>query len=490
MLSALKPKQGSNIFLLPKFNLSSCSSPLTKYEKTNVTSFFIQKEETLLNVLKKCFTLKAFQQIHGRIVHNGFDQNLFLIGKILVFCAGSEHDNMDYADSIFKIIENPDGFLWNTMIRGFGKTGRPEKAFQYFRKMQETGEVADNFTFSFLLKVCGSMGSVLLGKQMHCSTLKHGLEDHIFVRNTLIHMYGMLWDIHNACQLFDEMPNPNVVAWNAIIDCHVYGSKFREALNLFLRMLKCGLVPDEATMVLTLSSCSALAALDFGRWLHSCIDQTNLGNIVSINNALIDMYAKCGSVEEAYGVFNRIKGKNIVTFNTMILALANHGNFVEALNIFVKMLEENVILPDEVTFLGVLCACSHVGMVDEGRWYFDLMNKKYGIKPTIKHYGCLVDMLGRAGLLEEAYRWIMGMPMESNSIVWRTLLAASRQHGHVEIGEKARRQLLVLEPNHSSDYVLLSNIYASEGRWHETATVRKSMQKKGVRKPEPGNSSI
>lgn len=443
-----------------------------------------------MSLLKKCSTMKHLKQIHAHVIQAGFDQNLFVVGKVIVFCAVSERGDMNYAVSVFEKIGNPDGFLWNTMIRGFGKTGEPQKAFEYYKTMQEKGLVADNFTFSFLLKVCGRLGSVFLGKQMHCTTLKHGLESHVFVRNTLIHIYGLFKDIATSRQLFEEIPSPDLVAWNTIIDCHVYCGKCKEAIDIFSRMLKFGIKPDEATVVVILSACSALGALDFGRWIHSRIGNTNLESIVEVNNSLIDMYAKCGAVEEASQTFNRMSKRNIVTWNTIILGLASHGYTNEALVLFSKMLEQKLEAPDNVTFLGVLCACSHRGMVDEGRRFFYAMSREYHIQPTIKHYGCMVDILGRAGFVEEAYRLIRSMPMECNAIVWRTLLAACRLHGNVELGEQVRRNLLELEPDHSSDYVLLANAYASVGQWNEVLKVRNSMYKRGVQKPEPGNSFI
>jgi pentatricopeptide repeat protein len=446
-----------------------------------------------MSLFKQCSTMKDLKQVHAHIIRTGFNQNLYVVGKIIVFCAVSESGDMDYAVSVFDEIENPDGFLWNTMIRGFGKTSQPEKAFEFYKRMQERGEVADNFTFSFLLKFCGKLGSVMLGNQIHCDTVKHGLESHVFVRNTLIRMYGLFKDIETARRLFEEIPSrasPALVTWNTIIDCHVYCGKCKEALDLFLRMLQSGVEPDEATLVVTLSACSALGALDFGRWVHSCINHTSLGDTVSVSNSLIDMYAKCGAVDEAYAIFNEMKGKNIVSWNTMILGLAAHGRTDEALVIFTKMLEEKLETPNDVTFLGVLSACSHGGLVDDGRRYFDVMSKDYHIQPTMKHYGCMVDILGRAGLVEEAYQLIRSMPMECNAIVCRTLLAACRVHGYVEIGEKVRSHLLELEPDHSSDYVLLANMYASAGQWNEMTRVRKAMQDRGVQKPEPGNSFI
>lgn len=274
---------------------------------------------------------------------------------------------MDYAASVFSSIETPDGFLWNTMIRGFGKTDSPERAFEFYKRMQLEGNAADNFTLSFLLKVCGQLRWDVLGKQIHCTTVKCGFDFNVFVRNTLIHMYGMFGDAKTALQLFDEMRNPELVAWNTIIDSYVSCGKCNEALDLFLRMLGSGVEPDVATVVVTLSACSTLGALDFGRWMHCRVDHMDLGNVVMVSNALIDMYAKCGAVEEACETFDRMKGKNIVSWNTMILGLATHGHAGKSLELFLKMLEEKLERPDGVTFLGVLYACSHGGMVDEGR---------------------------------------------------------------------------------------------------------------------------
>ncbi|KAB1216736.1 hypothetical protein CJ030_MR4G003860 [Morella rubra] len=466
---------------LSNLNLSSFSS--------STSDIYLRKEQSLMSLFKQCSTMKDFKQVHAHITRTGFDRNLYVIGKIVVFCAVSEGGDMDYAVSVFNEIEKPDGFLWNTMIRGLGKTNQPEKAFVFYKRMQERGELADNFTFSFLLKFCGQLGSVMLGKQIHSDTMKHGLESHVYVRNTLIHMYGMLSDIETARRLFEEITGPDLVEWNTIIDCHVYCGRCKEALDLFLRMLHSFIEPDKATLVVILSACAALGALDFGRWVHSRINHTSLGNIVSISNSLIDMYAKCGAVEEAYEIFNKMKGKNIVSWNTMILGLAAHGNTDKALATFSKMVEEKTETPNDVTFLGVLSACSHGGMADDGRRYFDVMSKEYHIQPTIKHYGCMVDMLGRSASVEEAYRLIMRMPMERNAIIWRTLLASCRIHGHVELGEKVRSHLLELE-DHSSDYALLANIYASAGQWNEMTTLRKAMQNRGVQKPEPGNSLI
>ncbi|XP_022135209.1 pentatricopeptide repeat-containing protein At2g02980, chloroplastic-like [Momordica charantia] len=476
--------------LFPKFIFSffSSDSEVTTDARPNGRDF--AKEKRLLSLFKQCSTVKDLNQIHARIVQTGFDQNLFVIAKLIEFCAVSDHGDMNYAVLAFNRIENPDGFLWNTMIRGFGRISKLQEAFEFYKRMLEKGISADNFTFSFLLKISGQMGSLILGKQLHVNILKLGLESHVYVRNTLIHMYGMLKDIKTARNLFVEMPKPDLVAWNTVIDCHVSCGMYEEALGLFFRMFQSGIEPDEATLVVTVSACSALGALDSGRWVHSHVKHNDRGKTVAVFNSLIDMYAKCGAVEDALDIFNTMGSKNRVTWNTMIMALATHGDAEDALTLFSKMLTEKLENPDDVTFLGVLCACNHGGEVEEGRRYFDLMTKHFNVQPTLKHYGSMVDMLGRAGFVEEAYQLIRSMPMECNAVIWRTLLAACRLHGNVKLGERVRSHVLEIEPDHSSDYVLLANMYATSGQWNEMMKIRKSMQRKGVQKPEPGNSYL
>ncbi|KAL3570731.1 hypothetical protein D5086_027980 [Populus alba] len=336
-----------------KSNLKALQLGSFRSRISAINTVSISKEETVITFLKNCSCMKDLKQIHARVIQLGFEQNRFVVGKVIVFCAAAEHGDMNYAVSVFEKIGDPDAFIFNTMIRGFGKANDPRKAFDYYKRMQERGLVSDSFTFSFLLKVCGRLGLVLLGRLIHCSTLKRGLNSHVFVRNTLVHMYGSFKEIEASRQLFEEIPNPELVAWNIIIDCHVSCGKFNEALDMFSRMLKFGKEPDEATFVVILSACSALGALDFGRWVHSCISNIGHGWTTEVNNSLLDML-----------------------------------------------------------------------------------------------------------------------------------------HGNVELGKQVRKQLLELEPDHSSDYVLLANTYASAGRWNEAMRVRKTMRKRGVQKPEPGNSVV
>lgn len=450
------------------------------------------REESLISLFKQCSNIRDLTRIHAQIIKTGFDQHVYVVGRIISFHSVSEQGSMDYASSVFHEMQWPDGFLFNTMIRGFGRTNRTEEAFSMYQRMRNKGKPADNFTFCFLLKICGQSTAVELGEQLHCCILKNGLESHVFVRNTLIHMYGLFKDMSTARKLFEEMPNAtDLVSWNTLLDGYVHCAQYEEAQAMFLRMQRSSeFRPDEATFVVVLSACSELGNLDFGTWVHSVIGSSILDQSISVSNSLIDMYAKCGTIDKALQVFENMKDRNTVSWNSMILGLAMHGHSGEALQLFDRMLGcgKPYNEPNDITFLGVLCACSHGGLVDQGRRYFDSMQRDYGISPTVRHFGCMVDLLGRAGLVREAYELIRNMPMESNAVVWRTLLGACRLHGDLKLGEIAKKHLAQLEPDHSSDFVLLSHMYAGKDQWNDVFYLREAMKGGGVQKPQPGNS--
>lgn len=449
------------------------------------------REQRLSSLFRSCSSMADLKQIHAQIIRTGLDQQVFVVGRIISFCSVSNAGSMGYAAEVFERVERPDGFLWNTMIRGFGRTGSLREAFLCYRRMREDGKAADNFTFSFLLKTCAQTESTGLGKQVHGCAVKEGLDSHPHVRNTLIHMYAMSMEVIVARSLFEEMPDKNLVAWNTIIGGYVHSGQPREALCMFLEMQRCGLPPDEATLVVVLSACSELGALEFGRWVHSLIGGSGLERLVAVCNSLIDMYAKCGEIGRARELFEGMTERNVVSWNSMILGLAAHGSAAEALELFAAMQHPRACAePNAVTFLGVLCACSRAGLVEQGRRFFDSMTNHHRIAPTIQHYGCIADLLARAGLVREAYKLVVAMPIEPNAVVWRTLLAACRVHGDLELGERIRRRLLDLDPDHSSDYVLLSHMYAGAGRWEEASKVRESMEGRGVEKAAPGNSLV
>ncbi|KAM0936441.1 putative tetratricopeptide-like helical domain superfamily [Dioscorea sansibarensis] len=461
--------------------LSSKVSPSEAYNST---------EHHLISLFQSCTSMRHLEQVHARVIRTGFDQHVFVLAKLLTFCADSGHHiSTDYALSLFNHIQHPDTFIWNTVIRALAKARRAQDVFLLFRTMRRSGKSPDNFTFAFLLKLCGDLPAAALGAQLHGSVLTHGFHTHSFVRNTLVHMYGLFGDMSNAYQVFEEIPcvDADTVSWNSLIDGYVHCGHYREALRVFERMQRSGFTPDDATIVVTLCACSELGALDYGKRVHAGLSRSMLRDFVSVSNALIDMYAKCGEIDRAVNVFEGMKERNVVSWNSMILGLAMHGLAGQALGLFHRMRGETS--PDGITFLGVLCACAHAGLVEQGKYCFESMTRDYGIKPMVQHYGCLVDLFGRVGFLREGYELINGMHMKDNAVVWRALLAACRVHGEMELGELVQRYLLELG-EHSSDYVLLSHVYAGAGQWNQVFRLREMMHEKRVKKPEPGNSLI
>ena len=301
-------------------------------------------------------------------------------------------------------------------------------------------------------------------------------------------MYTACNEMDCARRVFDKISQPCIVTYNAMITGYARGSRPNEALSLFRELQARNLMPTDVTMLSALSSCSLLGALDLGKWLHEYVTKSGLDRFVKVNTALIDMYAKCGSLDDAVCVFQKMAVRDTQAWSAMIMAYAIHGHGPKAMSLFKEMRKAG-IKPDEITFLGLLYACSHTGLVEEGFEYFYSMRDKYGVIPGIKHYGCMVDLLGRAGRLEEAYEFIVGLPIRPTPIFWRTLLSACGSHGNVELGKRVLEHIFELDDSHGGDYVILSNLCARAGRWEDVNTVRKLMGERGVVKV-PGCSSV
>lgn len=358
-----------------------------------------------------------------------------------------------------------------------------------------------------------------MGFASHAQAIKLGWESYDFVLNGLVHFYAnccsmdaarKLFDVSTdrdvitwtalingyvkcgqvelATELFDQMPERNAVSWSAMINGYVQTGMFREALELFNDMQLSGLRPNNAGIVGALTACAFLGALDHGRWIHAYVDRNGMELDRVLGTALVDMYAKCGCIEIAYSVFDKMPYRDVFAFTALISGLANHGRSTSAIELFSRMQSEGV-LPNEVTFICVLSACSRMGLVDEGLRIFNCMSKVYGIEPGVQHYGCLVDLLARAGLLEEAKKLVREMPMDPDSYVLGALLNSCRVHGDVESGKETVESLVERGLDHGGVHVLLSNMYASSKQWDWVLKVRKEMEAKKVRKV-PGCSSI
>ncbi|KAL4036193.1 hypothetical protein IC575_004920 [Cucumis melo] len=376
----------------------------------------------------------------------------------------------------------------NSMIRRYLDLNKHLNSLYIFAQMHKFSILPDLSTFPAVLKATAQLCDTEVGKMIHGIVIQMGFICDVYTSTALVHMYSTCLSISDASQVFDEMAERNAVTWNALITGYTHNRKFMEAIDAFRGMLAAGAQPSERTVVLVLSACSHLGALNQGKWIHDFIYHNRLRLNVFVGTALIDMYAKCGAVDEVEKVFEEIREKNVYTWNVLISGYAMNGQGDAALQAFSRMLMEN-FKPDEVTFLGVLCACCHQGLVTEGRRQFMSMKQQFGLQPRIEHYGCMVDLLGRAGLLEEALELIQSMSMEPDPIIWRALLCACRVHGNTKLGEYIMKRLVELEPNNGENYVLLSNIYARERRWAEVGKLRGMMNLRGIRKV-PGCSSI
>ncbi|GAB2279855.1 hypothetical protein Dimus_014493 [Dionaea muscipula] len=458
------------------------------------TGAILEKPKPL--ILKKCIALLQacasskykLKQIHAFSIKHGIPLACSDMGKHLIFFSVSLSESMHYALNIFSQIKVPNIFTWNTMIRGYAESDDPRPAVELYTQMQINNIEPDTHTYPFLMKAVAKLLDVAVGEKIHCMAIKNGFESLVFFRNAVIHLYGVCGQIESAQKMFDLMPERNLVAWNCVINGLALNGRPSEVLTLFRDMGSEGVVPDGFTMVSLLSTCAEIGALSLGRRVHVYMFKVGLNKNLHAGNALLDLYGKCGRIREAKLAFHEMEERSVVSWTCLIIGMAVNGFGLEAIELFKEMGMEDLV-PSDITFVGVLYACSHCGMVDEGFKYLKMMEEKYGIEPKIEHYGCIVDLLGRAGKVTEAYEYIQTMPLQPSTVVWRSLLGASSIHGHLVLAEVARAQLLRLEPKHSGDYVLLSNLYALEKRWSDVHRVRKRMLKDGVKKT-PGYSLV
>lgn len=313
-------------------------------------------------------------------------------------------------------------------------------------------------------------------------------EKNLVSSTAMLTCYAKHGQIAAARELFDEFREKDVVCWNVMIDGYTQHGFPNEALALFRRMLKTKVRPNEVTAVAALSACGQIGALESGRWIHSYIENLGIKLNVQVGTALIDMYSKCGSLEDARLIFDKVNDKDVVAWNSMIVGYAMHGFTIDAIRLFNEMLRIG-LKPTDITFIGILNACAHAGLVDEGWRFFNSMKDEHAIEPKVEHYGCMVNLLGRCGQVEEANKLIKNMKVQPDSVMWGTLLGACSLHGNIDLGEEIAEYLVSQNLANSGTYILLSNIYAAKGNWDGVAKVRTLMKDSGVQK-EPGCSSI
>ncbi|XXG79316.1 hypothetical protein AAC387_Pa09g0416 [Persea americana] len=406
---------------------------------------------------------------------------------ISAFAKGGQ---LDVARRLFDEMPERNLVSWNALIAGFAQNDRNDEALEMFSQMLECGVVPDNVTILSVVSAVSGARSPDCGVVDRILSFARSTRS-VSVTTAVLNLYAKFGRVDDARKIFDEIPEKDVVTWNAMIGGYSQNQRPIEAIELFRRMQDqygSKVKPDGVTMVSLITSCSQMGALGLGEWVHAYIEKNGIELDVFLVTALIDMYAKCGDLKRSELLFWGMSEKDLTSWNAMIKALAVHGKGNEALKIF-SLMETSGLMPNYVTFVGLLSACSHGGLVEEGLELFHSMQSRYNIVPRIEHYGCVVDLLGRAGRLAEAYEFIKNMPIEPDVVAWGALLGASRSHQNVELAEEAAHRLVELEPRHDGNYVLLSNVYASAGKWGEVAKVRARMKARLVEKT-PGCSAV
>ncbi|XP_050204704.1 pentatricopeptide repeat-containing protein At1g06143 [Mercurialis annua] len=505
---------------------------------------------SLLNHLKNnCSTLKHLDTVYAAMIITKTTQDCFLMNQFITACSTFNHIN--FAFLAYTHMASPNLFVYNAMTRAFVKCHHPIQALVLYTRMLRAGILPSSYTFSSLIKACSLAFEAEFGLAVHCHVWRLGFVSNAFVQTGLIDFYSsfgrivestkvfdemperdvFVWttmvsclakagDMSSAKGLFDLMPEKNTAAWNALIygyaklrdvesaeflfdrmdvrdiiswttmiSCYSQNKRFREALVIFNEMTKAGFCPDEVTMATVFSTCAHLGALGLGMEIHLYAMQNGFDLDVYIGSSLIDMYAKCGSLDRSLLVFFKLREKNLFCWNSVIEGLAAHGYAKEALTMFDKMeMEKNK--PNGVTFISVLNACAHAGLVEQGRKRFESMMHDYSIPPAIEHYGCMVDLLSKAGLLEEALELIRNMNFQPNSVIWGALLGGCKLHRNLKIAQISVDELMVLEPGNAGHYTLLVNMYAEVNKWDKVTTMRRTIKEQGIEKKQPGSSWI
>ena len=431
-------------------------------------------------------SLKHCKEIHSYIVRHRVPFDVYLKSALIdiYFKSG----DVDMARKIFQQNTSVDVAVCTAMISGYVLNGLNTDAIDIFRWLVHEGMTPNCLTMASVLPACAALASLRLGKELHCNILKKQLDNMCHVGSAITDMYAKCGRLDLAHQFFRRMSERDSVCWNSMIASFSQNGKPEMAINLFREMGMSGTKFDSVSLSSALSACANLPALYCGKEMHGFVIRNAFSSDTFVASALIEMYSKCGKLVVARSVFDLMDCKNEVSWNSIIAAYGNHGCPRECLDLFHEMLKAG-IHPDHVTFLVIISACGHAGLVGEGISYFRCMTEEYGICARMEHYACMVDLYGRAGRLHEAFDTIKSMPFTPDAGVWGTLLGACRVHGNVELARLASRHLLELDPKNSGYYVLLSNIHAGAGEWANVLKIRSLMKEKGVQKI-PGYSWI
>lgn len=442
---------------------------------------------TVLPAVADIGSLRIGKSIHGYATRAGFESLVNVSTALLdMYC---KCKSVDAARVIFDGINSRTVVTWNSMINGYVEDENPKEALEILDQMLDQGIEPSNVTVMGALQACADLGDLEGGKSIHVLSKKLRLDSNVSVANSLISMYSKCKQITLASDIFNNLEDKKtVVSWNAMILGFAQNSRVNEALSLFCEMHSQKMRPDTFTMVSVIPALAELSVTRHAKWIHGLAIRSCMDRNVYVMTALVDMYAKCGAVKMARKLFDMMDDRHVITWNTMIDGYGTHGLGTAAVELFKEMLKGRV-RPNGITFLCVLSACSHSGLVEEGLHFFDIMKKDYSIEPSMDHYGTMVDLLGRAGRLNQAWDFIQKMPIEPGITVYGAMLGACKIHKNVKLGEKAAERLFELNPEEGGYHVLLANIYATASMWDKVAKVRKVMEKEGLQKT-PGCSLV
>ncbi|KAL5229160.1 hypothetical protein ABZP36_017425 [Zizania latifolia] len=462
-------------FDLFRLMLEECPSEKSEFVATAVLSAVSVPSGLLMGV-----------QMHGMIVKDGLLDFVSVENSLVTMYAKA--GCMAAAMHVFESSRERNSITWSAMITGYSQNGGAYSAVNMFSQMHAAGFVPTEFTFVGVLNACSDLGALAVGKQAHGLMAKLGLEVQIYVKSALVDMYAKCGCIDDAKEGFDQLYEGDIVLWTAMVAGHVQNGEHEEALTLYARMDKEGIMPSNLTIASVLRACAGIAALEPGKQLHTQILKYGFGLGSPVGSALSTMYSKCGNLEDGISVFKRMPDRDVIAWNSIISGFSQNGCGNGALDLFEEMKMEGTV-PDHITFINILCACSHMGLVDRGWEYFRSMTKDYGLDPRLDHYACMVDILSRAGMLKEAKNFIESITIDHGTCLWRIVLGACRTLRDFDVRAYAGERLMELGTGDSSAYILLSNIYASQRKWNDVERVRHLMRLRGVSK-DPGCSWV
>lgn len=450
-----------------------------------------EDERTIVFMLSSCTEvadgLKKGKSLHAYACKSGMRMNISIGNALLSMYA--DLNCIEDAQKVFGEISDVDVISYNTLILALASHDLRGEAWKLFRMMLESEIEPNSHTMISLLAACGDKTCLKIGQSIHGFVIKYCIEINLSLNTALTDMYMNCGDEATARNLFEACHDRDLISWNAIIASYIKNNKTNEALLFFSRMIS-EVEPNSVTIINVLSTCTDLANLSQGQCLHAYATRrfSSFSFNLYLENALITMYARCGSMQNAEKIFQTLLKRNIISWNAMITGYGTHGRGYDAILSFIGMLEDG-FQPNGVTFLSVLSACRHTGLIEKGLQLFHSMVHDFKMTPVLAHYGCVVDLLGRGGCLDEAIEFINSMPIEPDASVWRALLSACRVHSNTRLAAAIFENLVELEPMNAGNYVLLSNIYAAAGLWSEVRQIRTWLKEKGLRKP-PGTSWI